>query len=188
MNSPLLVIGDGALGIWSALDQVFPESLHQRCWNHKIINILDKLPKAIHKKAKLRLKEIYKADTIEQCKEWISNYAQDLIIAGHNKAADALTRDVDELTMFYNFPKEHWIHLRTTNPIESVFSGVRNRTKVVKRFRKRSNAKYMIFKLIQRLSINWQKIKYRQFLPYLKAGYKFYNGVMVEREEKKMAA
>jgi len=188
MNSPLLVIGDGALGIWSALNEVYPDSLHQRCWNHKIINILDKLPKAMHKEAKKRLREIYQADTVEQCKEWIRNYAQDLIVAGQNKAAVALTKDIEELTSFFNFPKEHWIHLRTTNPIESVFSGVRNRTKVVKRFRKRDNAKYMIFKLIQRLSINWQKLKYRNFLPLLKEGYRFYDGLMLQEEELKMAA
>ena len=79
----------------------------------------------MQKEGKLRLREIYKADTIKQCKEWIGNYAQDLIIKGQNKAADALTRDVNELTAFFEFPKEHWSHLRTTNPIESVFSGVR---------------------------------------------------------------
>lgn len=188
MNCPLLTIGDGALGIWSALDEVYPESQQQRCWNHKIMNVLDKLPKLMQDEARKRLREIYQADTMEKCKEWIRTYAEELIIEGQNSAAETLVKDIDELTTFYNFPKKHWVHIKTNNPLESIFSGVKTRTKVVKRFRKRQNAKYMIFKIIQRLSINWKQIKGKSMLPYLKQGFKFYNGKIIEERDLKMAA
>lgn len=188
MNCPLLTIGDGALGIWSALEEIYPESQQQRCWNHKITNILDKLPKRMEKEATRKLREIYQADTVEKCREWIKNYSEELRIDGHNSAADTLVKDINELTTFYNFPKIQWIHIKTNNPLESIFSGVKTRTKVVKRFRKRENAKYMIFKLIQRLSQNWKELKGKQFLPYLKQGVTFYNGIMVQDKGEKMAA
>jgi putative transposase len=103
-----------------------------------------------------------------------------LRISNYNDAADTLLRDMEQLTTFYDFPKIHWVHIKTTNPIESVFSGVKTRTNVVKRFRKRENGKYMVFKLIQRLSINWLPIKGKHLLPLLKQGAKFVDGIMVQ--------
>jgi transposase-like protein len=134
----------------------------------------------MQEEAKRRLREIYKADTRNQCEEWSRLYAQELRISGHNGAADTLLRDFEQLTTFYNFPKIHWVHIKTTNPIESIFSGVKTRTNVVKRFRKRENGKFMVFKLIQRLSINWLPIKGKSLLPLLKQGAIFVDGIMVQ--------
>jgi transposase-like protein len=144
------------------------------------MNVMDKLPKYMQEEAKRRLREIYRADTRNQCEEWCRLYAKELRISGHNDAADTLLRDLEQLTTFYNFPKIHWVHIKTTNPIESVFSGVKTRTNVVKRFRKRENGKYMVFKLIQRLSINWLPIKGKHLLPLLKQGAIFVDGFMVQ--------
>jgi len=180
MNSPLLAIGDGALGFWSALRDIYPECKEQRCWNHKIMNVIDKLPKHMEEKAKRRLRELYRADTRKQCQDWCRIYAKELRVLNYNDAADTLLRELEQLTTFYDFPKIHWVHIKTTNPIESVFSGVKTRTNVVKRFRKRVNGKYMVFKLIQRLSINWLPIKGKDLLPLLKQGAKFVDGIMVQ--------
>ena len=141
---------------------------------------MDKLPKYAQDKAKKRLREIYKADTREQCYDWCRTYIEELRKAHYNDAADTLFNDLEQLTTFYNFPKIHWVHIRTTNPIESVFSGVKLRTNVVKRFRKRENGKYMVFKLIQRLSLNWLPVKGKDLLPLLKHGAKFVDGIMVQ--------
>lgn len=180
MTSPRLAVGDGALGFWSALRDIYPDCAEQRCWNHKIMNVMDKLPKYMQEEAKRRLREIYKADTRNQCEEWSRLYAKELRISGHNDAADTLLNDFEQLTTFYNFPKIHWVHIKTTNPIESVFAGVKTRTNVVKRFRKRENGKFMVFKLIQRLSINWLPIKGKSLLPLLKQGAIFVDGIMVQ--------
>ncbi len=180
MKSPRLAIGDGALGFWSALRDIYPECKEQRCWNHKIMNVIDKLPKHMEEKAKRRLRELYRADTRKQCQDWCRTYAQELRVANYNDAADTLLRELEQLTTFYDFPKIHWVHIKTTNPIESVFSGVKTRTNVVKRFRKRENGKYMVFKLIQRLSINWLPIKGKDLLPLLKQGAKFVDGIIVQ--------
>jgi len=187
LKTPRLFIGDGALGIWSALDEIYPQSAQQRCWNHKIMNVMDKLPKALQREAGKRLREIYQADTRSQCEEWADIYARDLRAIGQNGAADCLLRDFDKMTAFYDFPKAHWFHLRTTNPLESIFSGVRLRTNVVKRFRGRENARYMIFKLIERLSLNWRPIRERRLLQDLKAGRKFSDGILME-EKTQLAA
>jgi len=144
------------------------------------MNVIDKLPKHMEEKAKRRLRELYRADTRKQCQDWCRTYAQELRVANYNDAADTLLRELEQLTTFYDFPKIHWVHIKTTNPIESVFSGVKTRTNVVKRFRKRENGKYMVFKLIQRLSINWLPIKGKDLLPLLKQGAKFVDGIIVQ--------
>lgn len=184
MNCPRLAVGDGALGFWAALREVYPDCAEQRCWNHKIMNVMDKLPKSMQEETKKRLREIYKADTRKQCEEWCRLYAEELRVRNYNDAADTLLKDLANLTTFYDFPKIHWIHIRTTNPIESVFCGVKNRTNVAKRFRKRENGKYMVFKLIQRLSINWLPIKGKDLIPLLKEGARFVDGILVHNADK----
>ena len=145
---PKLATGDGALGFWKALPQVFPKTREQRCWVHKTANVLDKLPKRMQPGAKEKIQQIYLAETRHQAGE-----AFDLFLktyeAKYLKAADCLRKDRDALLAFYDFPAEHWVHLRTTNPIESTFATVRLRTKRTKGSGSRTACLTMVFKLMQ---------------------------------------
>jgi transposase-like protein len=174
--APLLAIGDGGLGLWAALDQVFPETRHQRCWNHRALNLLDKLPKRLWAEARARLRELYEAPTREDCTRRREVYCEQLRSHGQEAAAACLERDWDDFTTFYDFPQEHWLHLRTTNPIESVFDGVRLRTNAARRMHVRENALFLVFKLVHRLSLNWRAINAPNQLLLLLHGHRFVNG------------
>jgi transposase-like protein len=156
MAAPLLAVGDGALGLWAALDQVFPSTEHQRCWNHRTLNVQDKLPQRLQAEARRRLREMAEAATQGACERLRDQYVAQLRAAGHGPAADTLLRDWNDFVTFYHYPKEHWVHLRTSNPIESIFAGVRLRTNAAKRMRTRENTLYLVFKLVERLSGNWR--------------------------------
>jgi len=155
---PLLAVGDGGLGLWVALDEVFPTTQHQRCWNHRVLNVQDKLPKRWHAEARHRLRAIAEAATQAECEQLRDVYVAELRDAGQGQAADCVLRDWEDFVRFYAFPKEHWVHLRTSNPIESIFAGVRLRTNAAKRLRNRENVLYLVFKLIERLSANWRAL------------------------------
>ena len=127
MNSPLLAIGDGALGFWKAVGDVWPETQEQRCWVHRLANVLDKLPKRLQSKAKPALHEIMNADTKENTEEMIERFARDYE-AKYPKAVASLRRHEEKLLPFFDFPAEHWLHIRSTNAIESSFATVRLRT------------------------------------------------------------
>jgi putative transposase len=158
LAAPLLAVGDGGLGLWAALREVFPTTAHQRCWNHRVLNLLDKLPKRLHTEARQRVREITTATTQVECERLRTAYVADLVSQGQAAAADTLLRDWDDFVRFYRFPQEHWIHLRTSNPIESIFSGVRLRTDAAKRLRQREAALYLVFKIVERLSRNWRTL------------------------------
>jgi putative transposase len=158
VTPPLLAIGDGGLGLWAALDQVFPSTQHQRCWNHRVLNVQDKLPKRLQAEARRRLREIAEAPTRAACERLRDAYVAGLQAQGETHAADCMLRDWEDFVRFYAFPKEHWQHLRTSNPIESIFAGVRLRTDAAKRLRSRENVLYLVFKLIERLSQNWRAL------------------------------
>ena len=158
MCRPLLVIGDGALGIWAALGEVWPQTRRQRCWNHRTLNVLDKLPKRLWGQVRKDLRQAAEATSREECRRRLEEIARGLREAGQGLAAETVLRDVEDFLTFYEFPEEHWAHLRTTNPIESVFAGVRLRTDVTKRLPNRENALYLVFKVVQRLSQNWRRI------------------------------
>lgn len=158
LAAPLLAVGDGGLGLWAALREVFPTTAHQRCWNHRVLNLLDKLPKRLHTEARGRLREISTALTQADGERLRTAYVADLVSQGQAAAADTLMRDWDDFVRFYQFPQEHWIHLRTSNPIESIFSGVRLRTDAAKRLRQREAALYLVFKIVERLSRNWRTL------------------------------
>jgi len=175
-QTPLLVVGDGALGLWSALNDIFPGARQQRCWNHKVLNTIDKLPKRLQPQARQRLREISQAPTRQECTRLRDLYRDELHAIGQVPAADCLERDWEELTAFYDFPEEHWLHLRTSNPIESIFAGVRLRTNAAKRMRVRENALYLVFKLICRLSLNWRAINAPNQLELLLAGHRYVDG------------
>lgn len=175
-QAPLLAVGDGALGLWAALDQVFPQTRHQRCWNHRGLNVVDKLPKRLWKQARASLHELYEAPTREDCTRRRETYCAQLRGQGQEAAAACLERDWDDFTTFYDFPQEHWLHLRTTNPIESVFGGVRLRTNAARRMHVRENALYLVFKLVHRLSLNWRAINAPNQLLLLLQGSRFVDG------------
>jgi transposase-like protein len=158
LEAPLVAAGDGALGLWAALDDVYPTTEHQRCWNHRITNVQAKLPKRLQKEARRRLREMAEAPTQKECEELRDRYAEELLAADQRAAAETVLRDWDDFVTFYHYPQEHWIHLRTTNPLESVFSGVRLRTDAIRRMRRRDNALYLVFKIVERLSRNWRSL------------------------------
>jgi len=158
MAAPLLAVGDGGLGLWAALDEVFPRTEHQRCWNHRVFNVQDKLPKRLQAEARRALHAMWTADTRAECERLRDAYIAKLRAAGQTAAAETVLRDWADFVRFYRFPKEHWVHLRTSNPVESIFAGVRLRTNAAKRMRKREAALYLVFKVMERLSGNWRAL------------------------------
>jgi transposase-like protein len=176
--APKLAIGDGALGFWKALRQIYPQTREQRCWVHKTANVLDKLPKRLQPEAKQKLHEIWLADTREH-----ANKAFDLFVrtyeAKYSPAVECLKKDRDVLLAFYDFPAEHWIHLRTTNPIESTFATVRLRTKRTKGSGSRMACLTMVYKLMQSASKRWRLLNGSQVLIEVFKGTVFVDGIMV---------
>ena len=173
---PKLATGDGALGFWKAIRQVWPKTREQRCWVHKTANILDKMPKRLQPTAKAMLHEIWMADTREN-----ANKAFDLFVATYeakySKAVACLTKDRDVLLTFYDFPAEHWIHVRTTNPIESTFATVRLRTKRTKGSGTRTACLTMVFKLMQSAQKRWRALNGSERIPDVIQGVTFVNGI-----------
>lgn len=176
---PLLLVGDGALGIWAALAAVFPDTRRARCWNHRAINLLDKLPKRLHKEARGRLRELYNAPNRAECERLRDLLSGHWRAIGQIPAAECLERDREDFVSFYDFPEEHWIHLRTSNAIESIFAGVRLRTNGTKRLHVRESALYLTFKLIVRLGLNWRSINAPNQLQLLLQGHQFRDGKLV---------
>jgi putative transposase len=158
LRPPRLAVGDGGLGLWAALDEVFPTTEHQRCWNHRVLNVQDKLPKRLQPEARRRLHAMWTADTQAECERLRDEYAAELRAHGQSRAAECLERDWADFVAFYHYPKEHWVHLRTSNSVESIFSGVRLRTNAAKRMRQREAALYLVFKVVERLSGNWRAL------------------------------
>jgi transposase-like protein len=181
MRAPVLAVGDGALGFWSALGEVFPETLVQRCWFHKIANVLSALPKSAHPGAKKALAEIWNAEDKAHARDAVTAFAA-LYQAKFPKAVAKITEDVEELLAFYDFPAEHWVHLRTTNPIESTFATVRHRTKVTKGPGSKAAGIAMAFKLIEAAQARWRAVNAPHLVALVRAGARFENGKLVERE------
>jgi putative transposase len=173
---PKLATGDGALGFWKAIGQVYPSTREQRCWVHKTANVLDKLPKRLQPEAKEKLHQIWMAETRAQ-----ADQAFDLFLetyqAKYPKATDCLAKDRSVLFTFYDFPAEHWIHLRTTNPVESTFATVRLRHRRTKGNGSRLACLTMVFKLMQSASKKWRLLNGSQLLPDVIAGVQFIDGL-----------
>jgi len=176
MNAPKLAIGDGAMGFWAALEEVFPTSRQQRCWQHKTMNVLNCLPKLSQPKAKSALHNIWQAETKED-----ANKAFDLFVKTYEpkypKAALCLQKDRDELMAFFDFPAQHWQSIRTSNPIESAFATIRHRTKRSKGCLTRDGMLHMIFKLGQCAEQNWRKLRGFDYLAKVITGVKFKDGI-----------
>jgi transposase-like protein len=182
MRAPVLAIGDGALGFWGALREVFPATREQRCWFHKIANVLGALPKSAHPGAKKALAEIWNAEDRAHALNAVSSFKA-AFGAKFGKAVAKITDDLDELLAFYDFPAEHWIHLRTTNPIESTFATVRHRTKVTRGPGSRAAGLAMAFKLIEAAQDRWRAVNGPHLVALVRAGATFTNGQLVERPD-----
>jgi putative transposase len=176
--APELATGDGALGFWKALDEVSPTTRHQRCTVHKTANVLDKLAKSVQPAAKSDLREIWKAPDRATAEAAIATFA-DKYGAKYHKAVTCLVKDRDVLLTFYDFPAEHWDHLRTSNPIESVFATVRHRTVRTKGALSQETARLMVFKLVTAAAKTWRRLKGENQLPKVVQGVTFTNGVEV---------
>ena len=175
---PDLAVGDGALGFWKAIDEVFPSTRHQRCWVHKTVNVLNKVALSVQVKMKADLREIYGAPTRAAAEAAIDGFA-DKYGAKYDKAVACLTKDREALLAFFDFPAEHWDHLRTSNPIESVFATVRHRTVRTKGSLSQRTAKLMVFKLVAAAAKTWRHLKGENQLPKVVRGVRFQNGVEV---------
>ena len=180
MTAPEVAVGDGALGFWVALPEVFPSTREQRCRVHKIANILDALPERLHRSAKAALHDIYQAETRADADAGIGQFARQF---GDKcpKAVDKLTRDRDVLLTFLDFPAAHWTHLRTTNPIESTFATVRLRTKVTKGAGSRRRGLMMAYKLLDADQARWRKVNSPELVALVHAGVEFKDGIQFER-------
>jgi putative transposase len=188
LEVPLEATGDGALGIWAALDEVFPATRHQRCWNHRIMNVQSRLPKRLQPEARRRLREISEAESRKDCEELRDRYVSELLNAGQRPAADTIMRDWEDFVTFYDFPVEHWLHLRTTNPLESVFGGVRLRTDAARRIARRDNALYLVFKIVERLSRSWRPLNGgANLMSLVIEGTTFTNGIRQQKRERELA-
>lgn len=182
LGAPELAVGDGAMGFWAALEEVFPAAGQQRCWLHKTGNVLNALPKSVQPKAKSALHDIWQAPTREQAEQafdqFIATYE-----AKYPKATHCLVKDRASLLSFYDFPAVHWQHLRTTNPIESTFATIRHRTDRAKGCVTRDSMLHMMFKLSQCAEQNWRKLRGFAYLAKVIEGVKFVNGEETEQPD-----
>jgi transposase-like protein len=182
MRAPVLAIGDGALGFWGGLREVFPDTHEQRCWFHKISNVLAALPKSAHPGAKKALAEIWNAVDKRHAHDAVKAF-EAAYGAKFPKAVAKITDDVEQLLAFYDYPAEHWVHLRTTNPIESTFSTVRNRSKITKGPGSRAAGIAMAFKLIEAAQSRWRAVNAPHLVALVRAGARFESGRLVERPD-----
>lgn len=182
MRAPVLAVGDGALGFWGALREVFPATREQRCWFHKIANVLSAMPRSAHPGAKKALAEIWNAEDRQHALDAVRAF-EATYGAKFPKATGKITDDVQELLAVYDFPAEHWQHLRTTNPIESTFATVRHRTKITRGPGSRAAGLAMAFKLIEAAQDRWRAVNAPHLVALVRAGATFIGGKLVERPD-----
>lgn len=189
MKAPMLAVGDGALGFWKALRacSAFLNTKEQRCWVHKIANVLDKFPKRSQADAKQLLHDMMKAETKSDAEATRTNF-ENLYFAKYPKAVECLTKDWATLTAFFSFPAEHWLHLRTTNPIESSFATVKLRTRVTKGAGSKTTAVTMAFKLLKECEKRWHRLRGYEELKNLREGLEYENGIMLLNQTQQVAA
>jgi putative transposase len=180
MGAPVVMVGDGALGLWAALREVFPATREQRCWVHKVTNVLNALPKSVHAGARRALNEIAQAEDRAHAERAIEALVSDYG-AKWPKAVAKVVDDAEALLCFFDFPAEHWLHLRTTNPIESTFSPVRARTRVTKGPGNKEAGLAMVFKLLEAAQGRWRAVNGPHLVALVRAGARFDKGRLVER-------
>jgi len=182
MRSPELAVGDGALGFWAAVCDVFPETSHQRDWVHKTSNVLDAMPKSVHSRAKAAIREITEAEDKSHARRAVEAFSEEFG-AKWPRAVEKIAKDEEALLRYYDYPAEHWRHLRTTNPIESPFATVRARSRLTKGPGSRESGLAMIFKLLEAQEGRWRKLNGHHLVALVRAGAKFENGELVEGSE-----
>jgi putative transposase len=185
--APQLAVGDGALGFWKALDEVFPGARHQRCWVHKAVNILNKLPKSVQANARKDLREIWMAPNRATAEKAIETF-REKYAPKYERAVQCLLKDREALLTFFDFPADHWDHLRTSNPIESVFATVRHRTVRSKGALGQDTARLMVFKLVMAAAKTWRRLKGENQLPRVIQGVTFKDGIEVTNSQPQFAA
>ena len=174
--APEVAVGDGALGFWKALDEAFPTSRHQRCWLHKTLNVLDKFPKSLQPNAHRDLREIWLSPDRASAEAAMATFAEKYT-PKYDRAVECLIKDRQTLLTFFDFPADHWDHLRTSNPIESVFATVRHRTVRMKGALSQDTARLMVFKLVMAASRTWRRLQGQNQLPKVVNGIKFKDGI-----------
>ena len=181
LPAPRLMLADGGLPIWSAVDQVWPEAAQQRCWNHKILNVLNDLPKRVQGAARALLTQIPTAKTRQQAQRrrdrFVARYGE-----AYPAAAATLERDWDRMVTFYDFPEAHWKHLRTTNPVESPFASVRLRTNAGKRYKRVQGATALIWRLLRVAETRFRKLNAPELLPAVYAGRRYQDGKPIQED------
>lgn len=182
MGAPVVMVGDGALGLWRALREVFPATREQKCWVHKVRNVLGALPKSVHAGARKALNEIILAEDRTHAERAIEVFASDYGVKWP-KAVAKVTDDQDALLTFFDYPAEHWLHLRTTNPIESSFAPVRARTRVTKGPGTRDMGLAMVFKLLQAAQGRWRAVNGPHLVALVRAGARFEKGKLIQRPD-----
>jgi transposase-like protein len=188
MECPQLVVGDGHLGIWGALRNVYPEVAEQRCWNHKIVNVLGKLPKRDHTQAKLVLCHIPYAETRKEAERLKTRFLAWCSERGHQAAAETLERDWERMMTFYQFPREHWQHIRTTNPVESPFAALRLRTDAAKRYKRVDRATAIIWKMLMIAEKRFRRLKAPELMRDVYDGAQYVDGVAIDDTIEEVAA
>ena len=186
LNCPRLVVGDGNLGIWGALSNVYPDASEQRCWNHKMVNVLDKLPKKVQPQAKRRLQDVAYAESRPEAEDKRDLFLRWCQEEGYRTAGDTLLRDWDRMVTFYKFPEEHWKHLRTTNVVESPFAALRLRTDAAKRYKKVENATVVIWKMLMLAERRFRRLDAPEKLMQAYLGFgveEAHEGAEIKREE-----
>lgn len=186
-KKPALAIGDGALGFWKAISKVWPETKHQRCRAHKTANVLNKLPKSVQPKVKSALHDIWQAETREQAYQAFEQTVKQFK-AKYPKAMECLNKDKEQMLAFYDYPAEHWQHIRTTNPIESTFATVRLRTAKTRGCVSRNSILSMVFKLSQSAEKRWRRLRGFRKLADVVQGIRFKDGVQVVNDADQVAA
>ena len=184
--APQAAIGDGALGFWKALDEAFPTTRHQRCWLHKTLNVLDKLPKSMQPNAHKDLREIWLSPNRGAAEAAMTIFAEKYA-PKYDKAVECLIKDRQTLLTFFDLPADHWDHLRTSNPIESVFATVKHRTVRMKGALSQDTARLMVFKLVMAASKTWRRLQGQNQLPKVVNGIKFKDGIEAVAEIKSAA-
>ena len=177
--APKLAVGDGALGFWAAIQKIYPETIGQRCWVHKTANVLSAMPKSVQPRAKQHLHDIWQAETRENAAKAFDDFLE-MYQAKHPKSCEKLTKDRDQLLAFYDFPAEHWAHLRTTNPIESTFATIRLRHRTTKGSGTRRTSLAMMFKLAQSAAKRWRRLRSHEMIVHVLEGRSFVDGILQE--------
>ena len=188
LNCPRLVVGDGHLGIWGALRNVWPQAREQRCWNHKILNVLDKLPKRQHDQGRLMLRNIPYAETraeAERLRRVLTRWCGD---HSYEAASEAIERDWERMVTFYDYPREHWRHLRTTNPVESPFAALRLRTDAARRYKRVDRAIAVIWKMLMVAEKRFRRLQAPELMADVYLGAQYVDGIAVEATAEKVAA